>query len=155
MLNKTQRWIVFFLFCVFTTICVGVEVYLVYSIVQKEFSNIKLISAFLNTTVLVWIGRKFGEMTSRTFLQSSVMPPHRLHRFASERCGIIENAIRSDQDPYLTRQNLITNTLKFSEESLRGWITLRAVRFRRPRGAAIICLFRLQSRYNRPQHEGA
>jgi hypothetical protein len=61
-------------------------------------------------------------MTSRTFLQSSVMPPHRLHRFASERCSIIENAIRSDQDPYLTRQNLVTNTLKFSEESLRGWV---------------------------------
>jgi hypothetical protein len=46
----------------------------------------------------------------------------RLHAFASDRCGIIENAIRSDQDPYLTRQNLITNTLRFSESSLKGWV---------------------------------
>jgi len=122
MLNTVQRWIVFSLFCIFATVCVAVEVYLVYSLVQKEFSNIKVISVFLNTTVLLWIGRKFGEMTSRTFLQPSVMPPNRLHRLGSERCSIIENAIRSDQDPYLTRQNLVTCTLKFSEESLRGWV---------------------------------
>jgi hypothetical protein len=46
----------------------------------------------------------------------------RLHAFASDRCGVIENAIRSEQDPYLTRQNLITNTLRFSESVLKGWI---------------------------------
>jgi hypothetical protein len=122
MLNRTQRWIVFFLFCIFSTVCIGGEVYLVYSLVHGEITNIKAISAFLNTTVLVLIGRKFGEMISKTFLQSSIIPPERLHRFASERCSIIQNAISSRQDAYLTRQNLITNTLKFSEESLRGWV---------------------------------
>jgi len=58
---------------------------------------------------------------TKTFLQSGT-PPFRLHRFASERCSIIENAIRSDQDPYLTRQNLVRNTLKFCEESLSDWV---------------------------------
>jgi hypothetical protein len=122
MLNTMQRWIVFLLFCLFATVCVGGEVYLGYSLVHGEITSIKALSAFLNTTVLVLIGRKFGEMISKTFLQSSIMPPERLHRFASERCSIIQNSIRSQQDPYLTRQNLITSTLKFSEESLRGWV---------------------------------
>jgi hypothetical protein len=53
---------------------------------------------------------------------SSNMSFQRLHAFASDRCGIMENAIRSDQDPYLTRQNLITNTLRFSESALKGWV---------------------------------
>jgi hypothetical protein len=122
MLSTTQRSIVFFLFCAFTIVCVGLEVYLVYSLVQKEITSFKAISTFLNTTVLVLIGRKFGEMISRTFLQSSIMPPDRLHRFASERCSVVEHSIRSGQDEYLTRQNLITNTLKFSEESFHGWL---------------------------------
>jgi hypothetical protein len=122
MLNTAQRSIVFYLFCIFTIVCVGLEVYLVYSLVQREITSIKTITTFLNTTVLVLISRKFGEMISRTFLQSSIMPPDRLHRFASERCSIAENAIRSHQDIYLARQNLVTNTLKFSEESLRGWV---------------------------------
>ena len=122
MLNTRQRSTVFVLFCMFSIVCVGLEVYLVYSLVQKEITSFKTISAFLNTTVLVLTGRKFGEMISRTFLQSSIMPPDRLHRFASERCSIVENSIRSGQDEYLTRQNLITNTLKFSEESFRGWL---------------------------------
>src|SRR5206468_6301207 len=122
MLNTTQRWIVFVLFCVFATVCIGLEVYLVYSLVQREYSNIKAISAFLNASVLVWIGRRFGEMISSTFLKPSIMPPDRLYRFASERCSIIENAPRSGEQIYLTRRNLITNTLKFSEECLRGWV---------------------------------
>jgi hypothetical protein len=54
---------------------------------------------------------------------SSNMSFQRLHAFASDRCGIIENAIRSEQDPYLTRQNLITNTLRFSESALKGWVS--------------------------------
>lgn len=65
------------------------------------------------TTIQRWM--------ARIFLQSSITPD-RLHRFASERCSIIENAIRSDHDPYLTRQNQVRNTLTFSEESLRGWV---------------------------------
>jgi hypothetical protein len=123
MLNMTQRWIVFALFCLFATICVGFEVYLVYSLVEKDFSNIKVASAFLNAGVLALFGRGFWEMISKTFLKSSIARPDRLHRFASQRCSIIENAHRSGQDAYLTRQNLITNTLKFSEECLRGWVS--------------------------------
>lgn len=122
MLNKTQRWIVFGLFCLFTTACVCLEIYLVYSLVQKEFSGFKLITAFLNGSVLYLFGRGFWEMISRNFLKSSITPPDRLHRFASERCSIVENARRSSQDVYLTRRNLIENTLKLSEECLRGWL---------------------------------
>jgi hypothetical protein len=122
MLNTTQRWIVFSLFCLFATVFVSIEVYFVYSLIQKEVSNIKVVLTILNTGVIALFARGFWKLISKTFLESRIMPPDRLHRFASERCSIIENAYRSGQDAYLTRQNLITNTLKFSEESLRGWV---------------------------------
>jgi hypothetical protein len=147
MLNKTQRWIVFGLFCIFATACVSLEIYLVYSLVQKEFSGFKLVTAFLNASVLYLFGRGFWEMISKNFIRSSIMPPDRLHRFASERCNIVENALRSRQDLYLTRQNLVTNTLKFSEECLEGLaarITLRVVRLRRSGATPTLCIFRLK-----------
>ena len=46
-----------------------------------------------------------------------------LHRFAAERCRIIEQAMQSEQDPFITRQVLVGNTLKFAEESLTGWVS--------------------------------
>jgi hypothetical protein len=122
LLNTKQRWIVFSLFCVFATVCVGSEVFLIYSLVKYQFGGMKIAAAFLNTSVLVWIGRRFGEMISKTFLKSDIVSPDRLYRLASERCSTIENARQSGQTQYLTRQSLITDTLKFSEECLRGWV---------------------------------
>ncbi len=97
------------------------EIYLVYSLVGKGFSNFRAVLAILNGGVLYPVGRLFTQMVSRIFLQPSITPD-RLHRFASNRCNIAEKAQASGQDTYLTRQSLITNTLKFSEECLRGWV---------------------------------
>jgi len=121
LLNTIQRWIIFALFCLFATASVALEVYLVYSLVQEKFSNIQAFTAIVNGGLVFAFSRLFIQMISRTFLKPSIRPD-RLHRFASERCGIIENAQHSGQDEYLSRQRLITNTLKFSEESLRGWV---------------------------------
>jgi hypothetical protein len=122
MLNTKQRSIVFTLFCLFATVSVGVEVFLLYSLVVRDFTGIKVASAFLNGGVLVLFGRGFWALISKTFLTPSRMPPDRLHRYASQRCSIIENASGLGQDLYLIRRNLITNTLEFCEECLRGWV---------------------------------
>jgi hypothetical protein len=122
LLNTTQKWIVFVLFCLYATACVALEGFLVYSIVKYQFGALKITATFLNTSVLVWIGRRFGEMISKTFLKSDVVSPDRLYRIASDRCGTVENARRSGEAQYQTRRSLIGNTLKFSEESLRGWV---------------------------------
>lgn len=122
MLSATQRRSLFVLFCIFATASVGLECYLVVSLIEKQINNFKVISTLLNGGVLALFGHGFWRLISQNFLQSSIIPPERLHRFASERCNIIENALPAPADAYATRKNLVTNTLKFSEESLRGWV---------------------------------
>lgn len=122
MLNTKQRWIVFSLFCLFATACVALEVFIVWAVVQKGFSTSKTAATLVSGTVLALVGRSFWQLVTKTFLHSTVMPSERLHRFMSERCALLENAQRSSQETYLTRQNLITNTLRFSEECLKGWV---------------------------------
>ncbi len=119
MLTTKERRSVFVLFCIFTIICVIVEVGLIYEIVEKGFTNMKALSAVV---VLFAIGQTFVKLVNKTFLESSILVPTALQRSSSERCNIISNAQRSGEDTYLTRQKLITNTLKYSEESLKGWV---------------------------------
>jgi hypothetical protein len=71
--------------------------------------------------VLYPVGRLFTQLVSRMFLQQRITPDL-LHRFASNRCNIAENAQTSGQDAYARCQSLVTNTLKFSEECLRDWV---------------------------------
>jgi hypothetical protein len=97
------------------------EAYLVCAFVERGFRDLNIIAAFLNASVLAGFAVAFSRMVSKAFLKSGITPD-RLHRFASERCRIIADAHSSGLDEYLTRRNLITNTLKFSEECLRGWL---------------------------------
>ncbi len=122
MLTTAQRWIIFVIFCLIVLTCVTVEACLVYSVVEKGFTNTKLVSAFLAGGLLVGCRRPFMLMISRNFLKSNVLSSARLQKLSSERCTIIENARRSNEEVYLTRGNLIRNTLKFCEESLKGWV---------------------------------
>jgi len=122
MLNRVQRGIIFMIFCaIVVTSAVG-EAYIVYSIVENSFTGTKLVSGFLNGGLLVGCGRLFMLMISRNFLKSGVLSSGRLQRLSSERCSIIENARSSKDAVFLTRANLIRNTLKFCEESLQGWV---------------------------------
>lgn len=122
MLSRAQRWVVFILTCLFALACVAAELYLLYSIVHDGFTNVKAASSVLSAGILFLFGRGFWKLSSKTFLEPSITSPDRLHRFASERCRIIENARVSGEDIYRDKRILITNTLKFSEECLRGWI---------------------------------
>jgi hypothetical protein len=55
-------------------------------------------------------------------LKSEVLPIRRLQRLASERNTTIDGAGSSGQSTYEARKSLVTGTLKFAEETLRGWI---------------------------------
>jgi hypothetical protein len=119
MLNVRERRSLFVLFCIFTTVCVVVEIGLIYEIVEKGFTNTKVLSA---AAVLFAIGQSFVRLVNKTFLESRELLPEVLQRSASERCNIIDGARHSNEDVYLTRQKLVTNTLKFSEQALNGWV---------------------------------
>jgi hypothetical protein len=121
-LNRIQRWIVFLLFCGFTLAFACTELYVIYSIVEKGFSGAKVVSGFLAGGLLVGCGRLFIVLIQRNFLARNILSTDRLHRFSAERCTIIENAHRSQEDVYLTRRELVTNTLRFLEECLNGWV---------------------------------
>jgi hypothetical protein len=121
MLNTTQRWVIFILFCLFTVACVGIECYFIYSMVANGFSNAKAVTAVLNGSILYGFGKIFLKMVSSTFLTRR-LTPERLHQFASERCLVMENAYRSNLDEYTRRKNLVNHTLQFCENLLKGWI---------------------------------
>lgn len=122
MLNRVQRGIIFVIFCAIVVTSAMGEAYIVYAIVENGFTGTKLVSGFLNGGLLVGCGRLFMLMISRNFLKSGVLSSARLQRLSSERCSIIENARSSKEAVFLTRANLIRNTLKFCEESLQGWV---------------------------------
>lgn len=122
MLTRGQRSVLFILFCLFVVACAAVEVYLVSSMVNSGFNGAKAVSALLNGGVLYGCGHLFLQMVSTNFLQSEPLSPEHLHRFASERSHVIENARKASHDEYSLRRDLVTNALKFAEESLKGWI---------------------------------
>jgi hypothetical protein len=121
MLNTTERRVVFVLFCLFTVGCAVFEGYLVRAVVENGFTGAKSLGVVLAGGVLVGCGSLFLRLVSKTFLRGSITSD-RLHRSSSERFRIIEDARRSGQDEYQTRMQLVTNTLKFAEECLRGWV---------------------------------
>jgi hypothetical protein len=122
MLNTVERWIVFAILCMITVGAVVFEGFLLYSLIDKEPSWAQALMTIAATGLLYTVARLFIKISHRTFVHRSVLPVAQSHRFASERCGIVENAKRTGQDPYLTRRHLVTNTLKFAEECLRGWL---------------------------------
>lgn len=123
MLKSMERSTVFFLFCAFTIACVGVEVYLCYSMVARGFTAGKAVTGVLNLTIMFGAGKLFLKLVSRTFLEpDNVISFSKLHRFASDRVRILGEDGVANQDDYAIRQRLITEVLRFAEESLREWL---------------------------------
>lgn len=121
MLKTTERWILFAVFCV---IVIG-GAYQEYVLSLKGFSVINTLWVLVVGVVLggalAGSSRLFLKIISTNFLNLGITPS-RLHQFSSERSRIIADARHSGDDEYVTRGRLITNTLKFSEEWLRGWV---------------------------------
>jgi hypothetical protein len=121
MLNNAQRWIVFMLFCLIVLACAAMECFEVYWDLHEGFSIARAIWELLFGGVLVGSGHLFIKLFSSTFLKQGITIS-RVHEFASERCNIVEDARNVGRDIYQTRRNLVTNTLRFCEECVQGWI---------------------------------
>lgn len=122
MLNRIERHIFFAILCVITVGAFTLEGFLIYSFVDKEPGIAQALFAVVNTGILYAVARQFIEISRKTFLQRSPTSVDRLQQFASERCGVLKAEQRASRDPYLGRQLLVTNTLKFAEQCVRGWL---------------------------------
>lgn len=122
MLNSIERWIVFAILCIVTLGAFVLEGFIIYSFLTKDISWLQGTLTALNSGIFYAVARQFIAIIRSTFLQRGVAPLDRLHRYSSERTRIIDNAARGRHDAYLTRQLLVTNTLKFAEESFRNWL---------------------------------
>lgn len=121
MLNTSQRSMLFYLFFAIVICGVLVEMYMVYAFVEKGFTITKAVVSFLAGSVIVGVGRLFLQLLSKAFLKPSITSD-RLHRFASDRSRIVDEVARLGLTEDVRRQRLIISTLKFAEESLRGWV---------------------------------
>jgi hypothetical protein len=98
------------------------EGFLLYSLIDKEPNWAQALMTIAATGLLYAIARLFIKIGHRAFMHRSVLPVDRSYRFASERCNISGNAEHTRQDLYRTRRQLLTNTLRFAEERLQGWL---------------------------------
>ncbi len=123
MLRANERSTVFGLFCIFATTCVVVEIYLCYSMISAGFTGGKAVTALLNGSIIFGAGKIFLKVVSKELLEpDDVISFSKLHRFASDRCRILDAEGSGDIGDYSTRQALITEVLSFAEESLRDWL---------------------------------
>jgi hypothetical protein len=120
MLTTTQQKVVFALVCAFTVLAVGVEVYLVHSIIDNGFTDVKAVLTVLDAGVLFLFAKRFVKIVDLAFFTHRITP-EQLQRFAAQRNVKLDNARQSGEGPELTRQNLIVNSLEFCEECLKGW----------------------------------
>ena len=122
MLNGLQRGVLFWVFCLIILVSLGLSSILVWAMVERGFTGGKAVSALLSTGLFGGCCYIFQKMIRANFLDREALPMARLHELAANRSNIIENARHTKQDIYQTRRALITNTLKFAEETLRNWL---------------------------------
>ena len=120
MLKSIERSTAFVLFCIFTTACVSLEVFLCYSMIAVGFTIGKAAIGVLNLTVMYATWKAFLRVTSKK--TEDVISFSKLHHFSSDRFRLLEKDIRPGLDDYATRQYLVTEILRFAEESLHEWL---------------------------------
>lgn len=123
MLKPYERSTLFVLLCIFAVICASIEAYLFYSMVANGITVGKGVTSVLNGSILFGAGRAFLKLLSKTFLEpDAVVSFNKLHRFASDRCRVLDSDVAGDGDEYSNRQRLVTEILSFAESCLRGWV---------------------------------
>jgi hypothetical protein len=120
-LKTSERWILFAIFCV---IVLGAA-YQEYALSLQGFSIVNTVWVLVIGVVLggalAGSSKLFLKIISKNFLNLGITPS-RLHKFSSARSRIVADAAHSGEDEYLTRARLVTNTLRYSEDWLRGWV---------------------------------
>lgn len=123
MLSAVQRWIVFAIFCAITLAAAGAEIYVIIGFVDKGLDLGKGIGALLGGGILAGCSYFFQKLIEANFLKGDRVPARRLHLLASERTKISQQNKEANLLDFANRRDLVTNTLKFAEETLRGWIS--------------------------------
>jgi hypothetical protein len=118
-LDILQRRMIFYLFVGATTIFLGLEAYLIWSTIERGLTVGKGVGGVVSSGGLYGCFVFFKKLLEANFLGKEILPMSRLHRLSLEKNEILR---RSGQNIYDTRKSLVTTTLKFAEETLRGWI---------------------------------
>jgi hypothetical protein len=82
----------------------------------------KISGAAFSTGMLAGCGVLFLRLIEANFLSRETLPMSRLHRLASDRNTILDSSARGEQSVFETRRSITANTLRFAEETLRGWV---------------------------------
>ena len=120
MLSVWQRRSVFVLFMLATAGFLGLEGYLVWSMIGGVTLGNGL-AATIGGTLLAGCGILFKKMVEANFLGREILPIARLHQTTTERSRIVDQAVNG-QSEFQTRKALVTESLRFAEQTLHGWI---------------------------------
>jgi hypothetical protein len=120
MLKSIERSTAFFLFCIVTTACAGLEVFLCYSMIAVGFTTCKAVIGVLNLAVMFATWKGFLRVVSRE--PENDISFRKLRHLSADRYSQSEKDISAGLDDYTTRQYIVTEILKFAEEFLHGWL---------------------------------
>jgi hypothetical protein len=99
----------------------GLEIYLIWAMVANGFSAGPAVTAVLNGSALGACAAIFMRLVQKSFLDKEALPMERLHRNTAERNRIVDQA-NGGMPLFDVKKALVTNTLRFAEETLNGWI---------------------------------
>jgi hypothetical protein len=117
MMRASERW----LFVIVFLLLVLFAAYQEYIFTRTQFDLISAIWLAVSGLVLVGPGKIFLKIISKMFLDLGLTTT-RLHDFSSERSRIVAEAQGPERDEYRDTVTLVTNTLKFAESWLNGWV---------------------------------
>jgi len=117
MLKPAERW----LFLIAFLCLVSFEAYQGFILAQAKFDLWNSIWILAMGILLVGPGKIFLKIISKLLLDLGVTTT-RLHEFSSERSRLMGEMQKSNTDEYVAKAGLVTNTLKFSESWLNGWV---------------------------------
>jgi hypothetical protein len=121
MLSIWQSRSIFVLFMLATAGFLGLEGYLLWAMIAQGFPGGAIVTTALNTVVLGACAKNFSRLIEKAFLDKEALPMERLHRNAAERNRIVEQG-NNGKPIFETKRALVTNTLRFAEETLKGWV---------------------------------
>jgi hypothetical protein len=122
MLSQQQKRVIFYIFCIVILIFAGVEVAIVWNFLSQGFNTGNGVAVFVNSSFLAACGELFRRMVKSNFSQGDKIQLVRLHKHFADRSKVLADLSTADPDEFAIRTAAISNTLKFAEQTLRGWL---------------------------------
>ncbi len=99
----------------------AITTYQEHEFLRMGFASFSLIWPAFSVIVLAGPGKVFLKIVSRVFMDLGLTTT-RLHEFSSERSRIASEEAGPNRDEFRDMAALVTNTLKFAESWLTGWV---------------------------------